>query len=161
MRFVLLATGWLLLDQWSKWMIMTRMAEGQSIPLVDSILYLTYVRNPGAAFGMLPNKTAFFIFVTFAVMLGIIWFFRRIPESRVWLKVGLALQMGGAVGNLIDRIRFGHVVDFFDFRVWPVFNVADIGIVIGVGILFIELMRRDPTPGDADNSGEKSKTSER
>ncbi len=141
MRFILLALGFLALDQWSKWLVMTRMAQDESIPLINNIFYLTYVRNPGAAFGMLPYRTVFFIIVTVLVLVGIVIFFKRIPGGRVLLKTGLALQVGGAVGNLIDRVRFGHVIDFFDFRVWPVFNVADIGIVIGVGILFIELLR--------------------
>lgn len=142
MRYIVLAVGLFILDQWSKWLVMSKMAQGDSIPLIDGLFYLTYVRNPGAAFGMLPYKTVFFVVVTIAVLIGIIIFFRRIPEDRVLLKMGLALEVGGAAGNLLDRLRFGHVIDFFDFRVWPVFNVADIGIVIGVGILFIELGRR-------------------
>lgn len=142
MRYVVLAVGLFILDQWSKWLVMSKMAQGDSIPLIDGLFYLTYVRNPGAAFGMLPYKTVFFVVVTIAILIGIIIFFRRIPEDRVLLKMGLALEVGGAAGNLLDRLRFGHVIDFFDFRVWPVFNVADIGIVIGVCILFIELGRR-------------------
>jgi len=142
LRYIVLAVGLFILDQWSKWLVMSKMAQGDSIPLIDGLFYLTYVRNPGAAFGMLPYKTVFFVVVTIAVLIGIIIFFRRIPEDRVLLKMGLALEVGGAAGNLLDRLRFGHVIDFFDFRVWPVFNVADIGIVIGVGILFIELGRR-------------------
>lgn len=154
MRFVLLALGLLALDQWSKWLVMSKLVQGESIPLIDSIFYLTYVRNPGAAFGMLPYKTVFFVIVTLVVLIGIIIFFRRIPAGKVLLKTGLALQVGGALGNLVDRVRFGHVVDFFDFRVWPVFNVADIGIVIGVGILFIELVKSDRTDKNKEAAGE-------
>jgi len=143
LKYILLAFGLLAVDQWSKWLVMTRMVQGDSIPLIDGIFYLTYVRNPGAAFGMLPYRTVFFIAVTLAVITGIAFYFHRIPKGKVLLKTGLALQVGGAVGNLIDRLRFGHVIDFFDFRFWPVFNVADIGIVIGVGILFIELVKND------------------
>lgn len=143
MWYILLAVLFFVLDQWSKWLIMARMDQGESIPLIDGIFYLTYVRNPGAAFGMLPYKTAFFVTVTAAVLVGIVIFFRYVPRGRTLLKTGLALQVGGAAGNLLDRLRFGHVIDFFDFRVWPVFNIADIGIVIGVGILIIELFRHE------------------
>lgn len=148
MWLFLLAFGWLAVDQWTKWLVMTKMVEGESIPVINNIFYLTYVRNPGAAFGMLPYKTAFFVAATIIVLAVIIFFIRRLPKGKIWLKTALALQIGGAVGNLIDRVRFGHVIDFFDFRIWPVFNVADIGIVIGVGILFIELVMKDKKSGE-------------
>ncbi|MBU7008475.1 signal peptidase II [Phosphitispora fastidiosa] len=143
MRYILLALGLLAADQFSKWFVISRMTKSESIPVIEPVFYITYVMNPGAAFGMLPYKTVFFVSVTVVVLLGIIFFARRIPARKVLLKTGLALQVGGAVGNLIDRLRFGQVVDFFDFRVWPVFNIADMGIVFGVGILFIELMKDD------------------
>jgi len=143
LRYILIAIGLLAADQFSKWFVASRMTQGESIPVIEPVFYITYVMNPGAAFGMLPYKTVFFVTVTVIVLLGIIFFARRIPATKVLLKTGLALQVGGAVGNLIDRLRFGQVVDFFDFRVWPVFNIADMGIVFGVGILFIELMRDD------------------
>lgn len=155
MKYVLLAVGLLTADQWSKWMVMEKMSPGESIPVIDRLFYLTYVRNPGAAFGMLPNKTAFFIIITAGVILGILWFARRIEGERSLLKSGLALQAGGALGNLIDRLRFGHVVDFLDVRVWPVFNVADIGLVIGVGILFIEVLRWDNFPGKKEDPADQ------
>ncbi len=142
MRFIFLALGLLAIDQSSKWLVMRQMAQGESIPVIDRVFYLTYIRNPGAAFGMLPYRTAFFITVTIIVILGIIAFFKQMPKGKILLKAGLALQVGGAVGNLIDRMRFGHVVDFFDFRIWPVFNVADIGIVVGMAILFLELVKK-------------------
>ncbi|MFA5881632.1 MAG: signal peptidase II [Eubacteriales bacterium] len=159
MRFLLLALGLLALDQWSKWLVMSKMIQGESIPLIDGVFHLTYVRNPGAAFGMLPYKTAFFVIITAVVVVGILVFSSRIPKGRILLKAGLALQVGGAVGNLIDRLRFGHVIDFFDFRIWPVFNFADIGICIGVGILFLELIKNDRAYGkkeDAATGDEKS-----
>ena len=152
LRFILLALGLLALDQWSKWLVVNRMVLGESIPVIDGIFYLTYVKNPGAAFGMMPYKTAFFIVTTVLVIAGIAYYFTRISQDRLLLKTGLALQVGGAVGNLIDRIKIGYVIDFFDFRIWPVFNIADIGISIGVGILFIELLRKET--GSAE--GEKS-----
>ncbi|WP_418790521.1 signal peptidase II [Phosphitispora sp. TUW77] len=143
MRYILLALGILAADQLSKWFVMSRMVQSESIPVIEPVFYITYIMNPGAAFGMLAYKTVFFVAVTVVVVLGIIFFARQIPAGKVLLKTGLAFQVGGAVGNLIDRLRFGHVVDFFDFRVWPVFNIADIGIVIGVGILLLELLQGD------------------
>ncbi len=150
MRFVLLALGWLALDQWSKWLVMEKMALDESIPIIEGIFHLTYVRNPGAAFGMLAYRTTFFIVVTLVIIAGIAFYFTRISDDKLLLKTGLALQVSGAVGNLIDRVRFGHVVDFFDFRVWPVFNVADIGICIGVGILILEMFRTELKSGQED-----------
>lgn len=149
LRFVLLAMGVLFLDQWSKWLVMGKLAEGQSVPLIDNIFYLTYVRNPGAAFGMLPYRTSFFIVVTILILVATILFFRFVPDSRLLLKYGLSIQLGGAAGNFIDRLRFRHVIDFFDFRVWPVFNVADIAILIGVGILIVQLFRNDTSTSEA------------
>lgn len=143
MQFILLTLGLLALDQWSKWQVLTKMVQGESIPLIKGVFHLTYVRNPGAAFGMLPDKIIFFVVVTVLVVAGLGFYATRIGKDKILLKTGLALMVGGAVGNLIDRVRFGHVIDFFDFIVWPVFNVADVGICIGVGILFLELLRSD------------------
>jgi signal peptidase II len=151
LKYFFVALGLLILDQWTKWLVITRMVQGESVPLIDSVLYLTYVKNPGAAFGMLPYKTGFLIVFTIAVVLGILIFIWRLPQEKVLLKTGLVFQMGGAVGNLIDRIRFGSIIDFFDFRVWPVFNFADIAICIGVGILFYELIWNNRKQGEADS----------
>lgn len=152
MRFVLLALGWLALDQWSKWLVTEKMTLGESIPIKEEIFHLTYVNNPGAAFGMLAYKTAFFIVVTLIVVCGLAYYFTRIPDDKYLLKTGLAIQLSGAVGNLIDRVRFGYVIDFLDFRVWPVFNVADIGISIGVGILILELFRTEMRTGEDEET---------
>ena len=130
-----------LLDQSTKYLTQSLMYEGQSIPIIKNFFHLTYVLNPGAAFGMLAHKTLFFILVTMLVIVIAIYFYRRIPKAKWLLRLGLSLQVGGAIGNLIDRIRIGMVVDFFDFRIWPVFNIADMAIVIGVGILFVEILR--------------------
>ncbi len=146
MKFILLVLGVFFLDQGIKWLVMQNMQLGQSIPLIDNVFHLTYLWNPGAAFGMLPYKTAFFIAVTVLVVVGIGLYYRKIPPGKRRLKLGLALQVGGAVGNLADRVRFGHVIDYFDFRVWPVFNIADIAIVTGVGLLFLEVIKGEDKP---------------
>ncbi|GAW92605.1 signal peptidase II [Calderihabitans maritimus] len=141
MRFLSLATLVLLLDQVTKYLVSHKMELGQSIPVLDNIFHITYIHNPGAAFGMLAYRTAFFVAITVVVVVAILIFYRRIKENRYLLKSGLALQLGGAVGNLLDRLRYGYVIDFLDFRVWPVFNLADSAIVLGVALVCWELWR--------------------
>lgn len=144
MPFVCLAILLVIVDQVTKQLVRSTMVPGESIPLVPNIFHLTYVQNPGAAFGILAHRTNLFIIITLAVIVLILLFFQRIgPEQKV-LKTALALQLGGAVGNLIDRLLLGHVTDFFDFRLWPVFNVADMAVVLGVGLLCWEILKSSP-----------------
>lgn len=144
MPVLVIAGAIILLDQVSKYLVRAMMVPGESIPLIPKVFHLTYVQNPGAAFGMFAHRTTFFIIIAVAVILFILAFFQRVGQDQKLLRVGLALQLGGAVGNLIDRVRLGHVTDFFDFRVWPVFNVADMAIVVGVAILCWEIIRTSP-----------------
>ncbi|MFZ5632845.1 MAG: signal peptidase II [Bacillota bacterium] len=132
-----------LLDQASKMYIMTTMHRGQSIPVIENIFHITYIHNPGAAFGLLAYRTAFFIAITLLVIAGIVIFYWKRGIKGGLLPVALGLVVGGSLGNLADRIRFGEVVDFLDFRVWPVFNLADSAIVTGAGLLIIVLWRMD------------------
>ena len=148
----LIAAGLLVADQATKWLAQTYLtrAPDQSIPIVDDLLRLTYVANRGAAFGILQDQTMFFVVVGMAVIAVIVASYRYFPVNGVLLNLALGLQLGGAIGNLIDRIRYGFVVDFVDVGIrlgdgpryiWPVFNLADSAIVIGVGILAFHLMR--------------------
>jgi len=124
-----------LADQFTKWMVLRAFVPGESLPLIPSILHLTYVQNTGAAFGLLKDRTSAFIALSIAVSVWILWeLFRNRPQGalRLW---GLALVLAGALGNLVDRVRLGYVVDMIDLRIWPVFNVADSAITIGVGLL--------------------------
>jgi len=131
----------LIIDQSSKAIIKYMLAEGQSIPILPFVFHLTYIRNPGAAFGLFADQTIFFIIATLFVITLVMLVARRIPESRWLLKLSLGLILGGAVGNLLDRLRYGLVVDFLDFRVWPVFNLADSAIVLGACLLVLEVWR--------------------
>lgn len=132
-----------IIDQVSKYLVQKNMAEMESIPIILNVFHLTYINNPGAAFSMLVGKTPFFIVVTLLAALVAIYFYYRVDRKKTLLRLGIALALGGAVGNLIDRIRFGKVIDFFDFRIWPVFNVADCAIVIGVALICWELLKDD------------------
>jgi len=135
--FAAVALGSVLLDQATKYLVRTLMAPpGTSIPLLGHWLRLTYVRNAGAAFGMLPGHGVIFMSVSALVLLGVGIYLVRIRPTHPVLVVALGLVTAGAAGNLIDRATSGLVTDFiqipFDF---PVFNVADSSIFIGVGLL--------------------------
>ncbi|WP_062282705.1 signal peptidase II [Neomoorella mulderi] len=140
MPFLLLAALVLGIDQLSKYIIRANFQPNESLPVINSVFHLTYVNNPGAAFGLLAYKTPVFVSVTLLVAVIILVAYRFLPPGRILLRLALALMLGGALGNLIDRLRFGYVVDFLDFRIWPVFNLADIAIVSGVILLCWELL---------------------
>lgn len=144
MPFVGITVLLVVLDQVSKYLVRLLMVPGETIPVVPHIFHLTYVQNPGAAFGILAHRTNFFIIITLAVIVFILLFFRRISPEQKLLKTALSLQLGGALGNLIDRVIMGHVTDFFDFRIWPVFNIADMAVVLGVGLLCWEILKSSP-----------------
>lgn len=111
------------------------MTLGTSIPVIENIFHISYILNPGAAFGILEHKTEFLILIALLMITTVIYLYPRIPASNRLLRVGLGLLVGGSLGNVIDRVRTGYVVDFFDFRIWPVFNVADTAIVCGVAFI--------------------------
>ena len=125
----------IILDRITKYLVASRMLEGESIPVVPGIFHLTYILNPGAAFGILENQRMFFILVAGIIVLAAICFHARLQKEPLLLRCGVGLLLGGAVGNLIDRMQTGFVVDFFDFRVWPIFNIADIAICTGVAMV--------------------------
>lgn len=132
--------GVLALDQGTKYLVSKNMVEGDSIPLIPNIFHLTYVLNPGAAFGMLAHRTPLFIIFSLVALGLVVFFYKKIVSQPFWIKLSLAFQLSGALGNLLDRVRTGYVVDFFDFKVWPVFNIADMAIVSGVIIFFWQIV---------------------
>lgn len=132
-----------ILDQFSKYIVVENMALGESIPIIEEVFHLTYILNPGAAFGMFAHNRLFFIAIAVIVIGVIIWARREILASPWEVKAGCGLFLGGAIGNLIDRARQGLVIDFFDFRIWPVFNIADIAICIGVGLIIWNLLKTE------------------
>lgn len=131
-----------LLDQLVKHIVTENMHLGESIPMIKGIFHITFVLNPGAAFGMFEHKRWVFIMAAVVVVLVTGIFYSRLKKESTRMQTGTGLLLGGAVGNLADRIQTGLVVDFLDFRVWPVFNIADIAICLGAGILILDMWQR-------------------
>ncbi len=126
--FLLILIG----DQATKYIVVTEMVPGESLPIIGEFFHLTYVLNPGAAFGLFAHQRWFFVIIALVLIGAVIYFYPRLKREGAMLHYGTVAMAAGAIGNLIDRIRTGLVIDFFDFRIWPVFNVADIAIVLGV-----------------------------
>ncbi len=138
----------LVLDQWTKLLVLARFeVPGETIVIIRDFFSFTYVRNTGAAFGLLATanpafRVPFFLLVPIFAMVFLSLLYRDLPPKARWRALALGLVSGGAIGNLIDRIRLGYVVDFLDFHYrtdwyFPAFNVADSAICVGVGILLL------------------------
>ena len=140
----------LALDQITKIWIVQSLSYADRITVIENFFYITHVRNPGAAFGILasspePFRLTFFITVTLIAIALIFSFYRRLAPGDRLSALALGLILGGAVGNLIDRVIYTEVIDFLHFRLWsgyswPDFNLADSFIVVGVGLLVLELL---------------------
>jgi len=134
----------LLADQISKQIVvdnLQRYQEWAPIPALQWLFAITYTTNTGAAFGLFPNGSVFFAVIAIGVALAILIYHRQLATRQWLLRLGLGLQLGGAVGNLFDRLTRGHVVDFIHFKFWPVFNVADSCIFVGVALMAYCLLR--------------------
>jgi signal peptidase II len=144
----LVAAGVVLLDRVTKWLVSTRMDLHESIPLLPGLFRLTHVQNSGAAFGLFAESSSewktlllvLFSMLALVVVSAMLW---KNSHELTLTGMGLSLILGGAVGNLFDRLLYGHVVDFFDFYIgsyhWPAFNVADSAIVLGAMLLLVEI----------------------
>lgn len=132
-----------LIDQGTKALVERTLQLRESIQVVGSFIKLTYIHNPKGAFGLPLGGNLVFVLFSVLAVIFILFYLWRIPKEKVWSKGALSLILGGAVGNLIDRFRFGEVIDFIDIGIgttrWPVFNVADIGVTVGVALLFFAL----------------------
>lgn len=140
--YYLIAAVIIALDQWTKHLVLNYMERGESIPLIADVFHLTSHRNMGAAFGILQNQRWLFIVITIAVVVGIVFSLIRIGKKQPRTSLALSLVLGGAIGNFIDRATTGQVVDFLDFTLinFPIFNVADMAITIGVGLLLLDVL---------------------
>lgn len=130
-----------LTDQIIKFFILKNFQAGQSLPVIKSIFHITLVFNSGGAFGMFANATSMLIFAPVFVIFAISVFLAR-RNSGYGIQAALASIVAGAVSNLADRLRFGYVVDFLDFRIWPVFNIADAAITLGTLWLLCKIMAK-------------------
>lgn len=140
MRPWIIGSVTLVADQVTKALVTSSFTPGESLPLIPHVLHLTYVQNTGAAFGLFKGQQGLFIVVSAVV---IAWMIAQLARgsTRTWsTRWGCALILGGAVGNVIDRLRFGYVIDFLDLRVWPVFNVGDSAITVGVTLLLVHAL---------------------
>ena len=153
-HYLILAAAVIVLDIWTKALVLARIDLHETIPIIPNFFQLVHVRNTGAAFGIGANASSrlvplllnagaiavFFVVVVYAL--------RSAVTDRV-LQTGLHLILGGAIGNLLDRFRFGYVVDFLDVYVgtkhWPAFNVADSAICIGIALLFLDMRKKPET----------------
>ncbi|GEK36123.1 signal peptidase II [Enterococcus thailandicus] len=133
----------IVIDQWVKWWITSNLALGETQSIIPGVLSLNHIRNTGAAWSMLEGKMWFFTVVTIVAVVAIVYLMikNRQTASR-WFMTGLALILAGAIGNFIDRVRLGYVVDMFqtDFMNFPIFNVADISLVCGVICILIYII---------------------
>lgn len=128
-----------IIDQITKFVIKNNMQEKESIPLISDILWLTFIKNPGMAFGIqIGGKLFYSVFISLACLIIIVFLVRLKPEN-FWTRFALASILGGAIGNLIDRLFYGKVVDFIDIKIinWPVFNFADMAVTCGMIILIV------------------------
>ncbi len=123
-----------LFDQLTKILVREKIEYGTSISIIPNILYFTHASNTGASFSILTSYGFLLGIISAVVILGIVFFYKKIPENY---RLPFALILGGTAGNFCDRIFFGHVTDFIDVRIWPIFNVADSAISIAAVLLLI------------------------
>ena len=148
-RLVIVAGLVVLADQITKALILKYLPLHKSIPVIAGLFDITHVLNPGGAFGLMANmsvvvRTVVFLFISSLAVGLIFYFYIKTPRGYIFLAAGFALIFGGAIGNLIDRVRFGMVVDFLDFYIgnyhWPAFNIADSAITVGIFIFLFHLL---------------------
>lgn len=137
MTFAVLLTAGIVLiaDGITKAVAMNLLSYGESLPVIPGAFHLTLVLNKGAAFGVLAHYRLLFVAVSVFAIIAILAYILFRGERSLAVGLALGLVLGGASGNLVDRIRFGYVIDFFDMRIWPVFNVADSCITVGCVLL--------------------------
>lgn len=131
------------LDQVTKWVIRQNLALGESIPVIPSVMSFTYIENPGAAFGILAGSRVLFIVLTLALLTLLVWYRSQLTKQYLLLDGAAVLIIAGALGNLLDRLVKGSVTDFFDFHFFPIFNIADIAVTCGVGLMVVYILKHE------------------
>lgn len=141
MAYYILIAAVIAADRLVKYLTASQMIPGETIPVIRDVFHITYVQNRGAAFSMMEGQTVFLVILPAAALTAALVLL--IVKHRKWntmLNVSVALICGGGTGNVIDRMMQGYVVDTFDFRVFPVFNIADIAICVGCGLLLLDVL---------------------
>lgn len=141
-----LFVGIIALDQYSKALVEMNMFPGETIPIIQDIFHITYVQNPGAAFGIMPYQQNFFIGIGSLMLIFAAIYYSRLKNINVVMKYGGICAAAGALANMIDRIRTGIVIDLLDMRIinFPVFNIADVAIVIGmISLMYMVLFKSE------------------
>ena len=160
-HYLALAAAIIVLDIWTKALVLARIDLHETIPIIPNFMQLVHVRNTGAAFGIGANASSRLVplllnFGAIAVFFVVVVYALRSAVSDRLLQTGLHLILGGAIGNLLDRFRFGYVVDFLDVYVgtkhWPAFNVADSAICIGIALLFFDMRKKPGTEPAAESA---------
>lgn len=144
MRYFVLIIIIVLADRGTKWLITAKMSPGDSSAVIDGVFHITYVRNHGAAFSILQGQTLLLGLLTaLLIAAGLVFLFKNRDSKDRLMMCSVCMIIGGGLGNLIDRIYAGYVVDFIDFRVFPVFNFADICVTLGCALLCVSILRKD------------------
>jgi signal peptidase II len=155
-----------LIDQWTKFLVQQKLFLYQSVEIIPAFFNLIHVRNTGGAFGVLGGERGglgsfLFIAVSLIAVAAILVLFTRLKEEDRNLSLSFSLVLSGALGNLVDRLRHGEVVDFLDFHVgsyhWPAFNIADTAICIGIALMVLELWVRDRKRDTGSHSSVKNR----
>ena len=124
-------------DQCSKYVVSKNLPLNCSVPIIKNIFHITLVKNQGIAFGLFQKGNLFFILFT-GVLIGVLLAFSKKFITHFYSRLGFSFILAGAVGNFVDRIKCGYIIDFLDFRVWPVFNLSDVALCMGVIFLCIQ-----------------------
>lgn len=143
-RNYLLVLFIIIVDQWTKWLVVTKMDVRESIPVINNFFYITSHRNRGAAWGILQGQMIFFYLITIIVVIGLVYLLHKYAKESTFMAVALSLFLGGAIGNFIDRLFRQEVVDFLDVYIftydYPIFNIADSALVIGAIMTIIAMI---------------------
>jgi signal peptidase II len=142
----------LVLDQLSKAIVIANLDRGESWP-DGGFLRITHAWNTGTAFSLFQGQSDLLTIFSFVAVIALYFVYRSLQNPNIWVRMAFGLLLGGAFGNLIDRLRLGHVTDFFDVGPWPIFNIADSSIVVGITVLFLYFWL---TADSSKNSGKKS-----
>lgn len=140
-KFYLLSVLAIIIDQWTKYLVIKHMTLHEEIVIIKNFFSLTSHRNKGAAWGILQDQMLFFYIITLIVVVGIIYYMEKHIKDQKMMSIAFSLILGGAIGNFIDRLFRKEVVDFLDFMIftydYPIFNVADMALVIGVALVLL------------------------